>query len=526
MGMRAGLKMLIFWLCAFSVGAAESSAYSQTTEGRLVLEPENDTTCVSLLYRFSELKEHFELTARMIGRVSALSELWSPHDAGGAFQLRWRSLSAFLGEGAPGTSRAFRSSSGSSLLGTGMLWSFSNQSESGESPKKILMGFDSPYLRVFRFLEYSAEYPSTNVLVEPEYATSGVEFSLPISHGLVSISGSMLHPAIQPSGAGLKYPSYWASLYSLSNFKAADVGIWAGWSRGYITPAGIAAALEMRFGTMKTGSQKPPPFWYFMQSHIFAANEWYTTYRSAFPGQDFYFRQYVSASFGECRLYSSFSAWSIFSGSSLRRIFDPSVSVFTKYAWLWALDGADEKLAVSIPGWFLQSRFSWDRNGLRRIEPTLRRERPFLGGRLTFLLSLKADKTTDDPESGGSDDSLDFEPSVEGDFENSILDVAGTSPHLPLAIQSALFQIRYQQQIYASGDSRLTGSFSGTIKLPSLNEGTLSPEIQIAGEMILKAQKNATLAIKGKAAMKIEAMESLSFTKASVSVSYTWKSSS
>jgi len=526
MGLRACLKIIIFWLCTFSVCAAESAAFSQTVEGRLLLEPENETTSVSLLYRLSALKEHFELASRMISEVSALSELSSPHGVGGAFQLKWRSLSAFLGEGIPGTSRAFRSSPSSSLLGTGSPWSFSNQLESGKSPKKILMGFDSPYLRAFRYLEYPAEDLSVNVQREPEYAVSGVEFCLPAPHGLVSLAGSLVNPVEQPYGAGFENPLYWASLYARSNFKAVDAGIWAGWSRGYISPAGIAAALEMRFGTIKMDSQKPPPFRYFMQSYIFAANEWYTTYRSAFPGQDFYFRQYVSASFGECRLYSSFSAWSIFSGSSLRRIFDPSVSVFTKYAWLWALDGADEKLAVSIPGCFLQSRFSWDRNGLRRIEPTLRRERPFLGGRLTFLLSLKADKTADDPESGGSDDALDFEPSGEGDFENSFSDASGTSPHLPLAIQSALLQIRYQQQIYASGDSWLTGSFSGTIKLPSRNEGTLSPEIQIAGEMILKAQKNATLAIKGKAAMTLESMTSLSFSKASISVSYTWKSSS
>lgn len=526
MSLRAGHALLIFWLCAISVGALESAAFCQTVEGRLLLAPENETDGLSLLYRLSALKEHAELTAQMNSEVQALSELSSPHGVGGAFQFTWRSLSAFLGEGAPGTSRAFRSSPSSSLLGTGSPWSFSNQLESGESPKKILMGFDSPYLRAFRYLEYPAEDLSANVQREPEHAVSGVEFCLPAPHGLVSLAGSLVNPVEQPYGAGFENPLYWASLYARSNFKAVDAGIWAGWSRGYISPAGIATALEMRFGTIKMDSQKPPPIRYFLKSYVFAANEEYTTYRGTFPDRDFYFRQDAGISFSECRLSSVFSAWSVFSGASMQRIFDPSVSIFTKLAWLWALDGADEKLSVSIPGWFLQSRFSWDKNGLKRVEPSLRRERSFLGGRLTLLFSLKADKTADTPESGGSDDALDFEPSGEGDFEDSFSDATGTFPHLPLAIQSALFQIRYQRQIYASGESRMTASFFGALKLPSLNEGNLSPEMQIAGEVILNAQKTATLAVRGKAAMTLESMTSLSFSKASISVSYTWKSSS
>lgn len=521
----AWLNIIIFWLCTFSV-CAEPAAFSQTIEGRVFLKPENDTTSVSLLYRFSALKEHFELISRMISEVSALSELPLSHSVGGAFQIKWRSFSAFLGEGIPRTSRTFYSSPGASLIDAGVPWSFSNQLEIGESLNTILMGFDSPYLRVFRCLAYSKEHSSVMLHSEPENATSTVEFSLPTSLGLVSISGSILSPKSQISGEALQYPLYWTSVYSHSNFKAVDVRIWAGLSRGYITPLGIAAALEMKFDTMKSKTQKEPPVQYFVQNYIFAANEWYTTYRSSFPGQDFYFKQYARVSFGEYLLYSTLSVWSVFSGSSLRRLFDPSVSIFTKYSWFWALDGADEKLAFAIPGWLLQSHFSWDKNGLKRIEPTIRREQSFWGGRLTLVFSLKADKATDNPESGDSDELLDFGPSGEGVFEISCSDVAGTFPHLPLAIQSAFIQIRYQRQIYASKESQLTASFFGAIKLPTLQERPLSPGIQIAGELRLNTHKTSTLVVKGTAAMTLESMASFSFSKTSVSMAYSWKSTS
>lgn len=509
------MRCVIYWLCSFAVFA---NSLSQTLDGRVVFQTQKQSTALNLSYDLQQLENNFALSARLHGVVSGFSPDTSLHIENGGLVLNFPAFSGILGEGSLRTSRAFRASTSTSLLSPGSLWSLDSRSAGVENNAKMLLGFELPFIRAFRYNVYPVKNISEIPSPQLEYAITGGELSFATNQGLVSLAGSLLDSRDQLSDSLFQNPAYWLSCYLFSYFRALDVGFWAGWTRGYTTPAGIAAALELRFDSAEIDNQKKAFFRYGFRSLVSATDEWYRTYCGNFPYHDFYLKQTISISLGQVSLLSSFSAWSANSGSSIRRIFNPEVSVITKYAWLWMLDGADGNLSVSIPGWLLKTRFSWDINGIKRIEPSLKRDAVWGSGTITIAGYLKVSKAETMDETSDSEES-----NNEGDSEDSMADEGSVSPYLPLVVQGASIQCGYQWQLYLHEASRATAFLSAAARIP-LAEEVLSVKIQCAGKVTLNMWKTTTLTISGKAEVALEAMKTLSVSSASVSISYTWKS--